>query len=213
MVLGSFAIRWTRAPITALIRGPIIRGGSRDLFSYKRSFHPLIAWSVGGKVIVRYARWILGRVGIEMLRKSEVQANMSLSDRIKNLKKKNPFRLLAVAILSKTSIFVIASASVTCATIYYTHLEEVPVTGRKRFNLIRSEMLDQMSEEAALQLKKGQKKTDALCISPCAQTGASYLPSTYFRLGGYSRAQAASTGTCACRLFATEYETVIPIRF
>ena len=82
---------------------------------------------------------------------------MSLSDRIKNLKKNNPFRLLAAALLSKTSIFVLSSASVTCATIYYTHLEEVPVTGRKRFNLIRSEMLDQMSEEAALQLKKGQK--------------------------------------------------------
>ena len=149
----SFGIRRTRAPVNALIRGPIRGTGRCDSFSSKRSFHPLIAWSVGGKIIVRFSAWLLGRVvSISILRKANNQANLTLSDRIKN-----PFRRLAAALTSKTFAFVITSASVTSSAIYYTNLEEVPVTGRQRFNLIRSEMLDQISEGAALQLKEGRK--------------------------------------------------------
>jgi hypothetical protein len=128
-------------------------------FGSKRSYHPLIAWSLLGKVIVRYSAWILGRVGIEMLKTPEDKASKSsITERIRRLKQ-SPFKLVMGALFTRKAGYIFVFASSAAGAFYYSNIEEVPITGRQRFNVIRPEMLEKCSEDAALQLVQGNQKS------------------------------------------------------
>ena len=110
-----------------------------------------------GRVIVRYSAWILGRLGMELLKTPDNKSKkLTLTHRILRLKH-TPFNLILGALFTRKSAFFLVSATAGAGAFYYANLEEVPVTGRKRFNIIRPEMLEKLSEDAAMQLIKGKQ--------------------------------------------------------
>ena len=54
--------------------------------------------------------------------------------------------------MNRRFLLFLTSATVMAGGVYYTHLEEVPVTGRKRFNLFTPQMIEQLAEEGARHL-------------------------------------------------------------
>lgn len=118
----------------------------------KRSLHPLLAWSLAGRVVVRYSAWLLGRIGIGFLRARNVPIGDVKTGRRAHQLDRTPLQLVSGVIFSKTFTILCFATSAMAGVVYHMHLEVVPVTGRKRFNLFTTNMIEQLAEEGARHL-------------------------------------------------------------
>ena len=136
-------------PFTSTTYTPLFRHNDSESLKRgrKRYLHPIVAWSLAGRVVIRYSAWIVGRVGIEWLR-TNPDKHKSLPERAITLNR-SPAQILAAVLFTKKIALFAAAATTFSGVVYFTNLEEVPITRRKRFNIFTLDTIEHLADEGA----------------------------------------------------------------